>query len=108
MGQADIEPLVDAINARLTNPERNRIVGDNSGKRPRFELYHMFLSLCSYKLRTTLAEKEAAYSSHDVDIFPPEIQNYYPEYVKLRLEGREDKSGDMVNDYTGIESFTFG
>jgi len=64
----------------------------------------MFLSLCSYKLRTTLAEKEAAYFSHDVDIFPPEIQNYYPEYVKLRLQGREDTTGNLVNGYTGRSS----
>lgn len=104
MSQTEIGPLVDAINARLTNPERNRIVGDTAGESPRFELYHMFLSLCSYKLRTTLAEKEAAYFSHDVDIFPPEIQNYYPEYVKLRLEGREDKTGDLVSGYTGRSS----
>ena len=104
MSQTDIGTLVAAINARLTNPDRNRKIGDAGGKAPRFELYHMFLSLCSYKLRTTLAEKDAAYFSHDVDIFPPEIQNYYPEYVRLRLEGREDKSGNLVSGYTGRSS----
>jgi len=104
MSQSGIETLVDALNARFTNPERNKVIGGRPGETPRFELYHFHLSLCSYKLRTVLAEKGAAYFSHDIDIFPPEIQNYFPEYVRLRLEGREDKTGDLVNGYTGRSS----
>jgi len=104
MSQSRIESLVEALNARLRNPERNKLIGGISGEKPRFELYHFHLSLCSYKLRTSLSEKEAAYFSHDIDIFPPEIQNYYPEYVRLRLEGRGDRAGDLVNGYTGRSS----
>jgi 2,5-dichlorohydroquinone reductive dechlorinase len=62
------------------------------------------MSLCSYKLRTVLDEKAAAYVSHDIDIFPPDIKNYYPEYVRLRLAGGADLVHRFVQGYTGRSS----
>lgn len=104
MSNPEIEALVQAANSRYTDPERNRIIREVPGESPRFELYHFHLSLCSYKLRTTLDEKNATYMSHDVEIFPPILQNYYPEYVRLRLKGGESLGVDMVNGYTGRSS----
>lgn len=101
----DLDTLVRELNARYTDPTRNRIVGETAAPRPRFELYHFHLSLCSYKLRTVLDEKQAPYISHDIDIFPPDIQNYYPEYVRLRLKGGEElQNGTFVSGYTGRSS----
>jgi 2,5-dichlorohydroquinone reductive dechlorinase len=106
MRDADIEALVRDVNRRYTDPERNSVIGGSPDEAPRFELYHFHLSLCSYKLRTVLDEKRAAYVSHDIDIFPPDIQNYYPEYVRLRLKGgaMEGLLGRFVSDYTGRSS----
>jgi len=46
--------LVDAANARYTDPKRNRIVNETPGEPPRCEVYHFFLSMCSYKVRAVL------------------------------------------------------
>ncbi len=101
MSSPEIQALVDAANSRYTDPERNRVINERAGETPRFELYHFFLSLCSHKVRTVLNEKEAAYISHDIDILPPNMQNYFPEYVRLRVKGGEELTGSMVNGYTG-------
>ena len=101
----DIDTLVRGLNVRYTDPARNRMVGETAGERPRLELYHFHLSLCSYKVRTVLDEKQAPYFSHDIDIFPPDIKNYYPEYVRLRLRGGEElRDARLVSGYTGRSS----
>ena len=90
---------------RLTNRATNKIIGDGGGSKPRFELYHASLSLCSFKVRTTLAEKGLAYSSHALSIMPAGKaipQNYRPEYVRLRLKGQEKQK--LVSGYTGASS----
>lgn len=101
MRSAEIESLVDAVNARYVGGERRKVIGAAAGETPRFELYHFFMSMCSYKLRTVLDEIGAAYVSHDIDIFPPDIKNYYPEYVRLRLKGDDGAAGRLVEGYTG-------
>ena len=102
MRNAEVEALVEALNARYAGNERRSSIGSPPDERPRFELYHFFMSLCSYKLRTVLEEKGIPYVSHDVDIFPPDIKNYYPEYVRLRLQGA--RGGRFVQGYTGRSS----
>jgi 2,5-dichlorohydroquinone reductive dechlorinase len=104
MSRVEVESLVDALNARYAGRERRQEIGAQGGGRPRFELYHFFMSMCSYKLRTVLDEKQAAYVSHDIDIFPPDIMNYYPEYVRLRLKGGEAMIDRFVRGYTGRSS----
>jgi 2,5-dichlorohydroquinone reductive dechlorinase len=101
---AEIESLVAALNARFAGGERLQVIGAGAGDSPRFELYHFFMSMCSYKLRLVLDEIGAAYVSHDIDIFPPDIKNYYPEYVRVRLKGREHAAGRLVDGYTGRSS----
>jgi 2,5-dichlorohydroquinone reductive dechlorinase len=98
---AEVELLVTALNTRYAGGDRRQVIGASAA--PRFELYHFFMSMCSYKLRTVLDEKEAAYVSHDIDIFPPDIKNYYPEYVRLRLKGGEG-ADRLVRGYTGRSS----
>jgi 2,5-dichlorohydroquinone reductive dechlorinase len=100
----ELRSLVAAANVRYTDAARNLVINGQAGERPRFELYHFYLSLCSQKLRTVLDEKQACYFSHDIDILPPGMQNYYPEYVRLRLEGGRDLLDRMVVGYTGRSS----
>ena len=102
MSRSEIESLVDAVNARYADRERRQAIRAQGSGRPRFELYHFFMSMCSYKLRTVLDEKQLAYVSHDIDIFPPDIMNYYPEYVRLRLRGGEALTDRFVRGYTGL------
>jgi 2,5-dichlorohydroquinone reductive dechlorinase len=102
--RTSLKVLVEAANARYTDPERNEVVNGEAGETPRFELYHFSLSLCSQKLRTVLDEKRVGYCSHDINILPPGMENYYPEYVRLRLEGGRDLLGHMVAGYTGRSS----
>ena len=56
MAESTLAERVAAANAPLTDPERNRVIGSGT---PRFELYHFALSVCSHKVRTVLAEKDA-------------------------------------------------
>lgn len=103
--RAALRKLVDAANAGLRSGYANKVVGNPSGGVPRFELYHSAPSLCSHKVRTTLAEKQAAYVSHDMTIMPMGKfipQNYRPEYVRLRLRGAP--GAQLVSGYTGESS----
>ncbi|MEM9288035.1 MAG: glutathione S-transferase family protein [Pseudomonadota bacterium] len=102
--KTELQALVDATNSYLTNAYTNKVIGPGSGK-PRFELYHADLSLCSYKVRTVMAEKGATYFSHALHIMPAGKfvpHNYRPEYVRLRLQGAPDQK--FVGGYTGASS----
>lgn len=101
MAEPTLAERVAAANAPLTDPERNRVIG---GGTPRFELYHFALSVCSHKVRTVLAEKAVPYRSHDIMILPPGMENYHPDYVRLRMRGAPGR--EMVNGYTGRSSTT--
>ena len=99
MAERTLKELVAAANAPLTDPARNRQVGAGAS---RFELYHFALSVCSHKVRTCLMEKGAPFVSHDIGILPPELENYHPDYVRLRMQGA--KGREMVGGYTGRSS----
>ncbi|MEM8917467.1 MAG: glutathione S-transferase family protein [Pseudomonadota bacterium] len=102
-----IRALVDAANAGMGGPYKNKVINGTGGARPRFELYHSAPSLCSHKCRTTLAEKGVPYMSHDMSIMPMGKfipQNYRPEYVRLRLQGAPDAK--FADSYTGESSVT--
>lgn len=90
------EDYLQAANAPLTDPSKNRTVGNGS---PKFELYHFALSVCSQKVRTCLAECQTTYIAHDINIQPG---NYHPDYIRLRLLGAQGQ--DFVADYTGRSS----
>lgn len=95
----DIPTLVAAANAPLADPRMNITVGDD---RPRFELYHFALSLCSQKVRACLAEKCASYVAHDINLQMPLLGNYDPSYVRLRMAANPGKS--FATGYTGRSS----
>eukprot|EP00127_Corallochytrium_limacisporum_P004056 Clim_evm1s157 gene=Clim_evmTU1s157 len=64
--------------------------------RPRMELYSSAFSICSNKVRMTLAAKGVDYISHEVDIKYPAQENFKPEYVKLRLESSIAQNSDLM------------
>ncbi len=64
----DFDALVTAANADLDDPGRNRAMFGKAGERPRFEVYHAGLSICSQKVRAVLAEKNTPYRSHEMVI----------------------------------------
>lgn len=99
MTEPTLTDLIRAANAPLTDPERNRQTGAG---RPRFELWHHGLSLCSMKVRATLMEKGAPFLGHDIHILPPRYENYHPDYVRLRMQGQQGR--DLVDGYTGRSS----
>jgi|SRR5882724_3320427 len=71
---------------------------------PRFELFHFAFSLCSQKVRGTLAEKAIIYGSNEVNIQPPKNENYSPQYVRLRLLSEAASKIDRVKSFTGQSS----
>ncbi|MEM6930555.1 MAG: glutathione S-transferase family protein [Myxococcota bacterium] len=95
---SDLTDALAAANAPLTDPEMNRTIGTA----PRFELYHFALSLCSQKVRLALIETESAFVAHDINLSMPQLANYDPAYVKLRLRGGEGRR--LVDGYTGRSS----
>ena len=104
MSSTEIESLVAALNARFAGGERLQGIGAGADDAPRFELYHFFMSMCSYKLRLVLDEIGAAYVSHDVDIFPPDIKNYYRErsdaprlLVRKEMDLNRDGKTDVIS-----------
>ncbi len=99
MAERTIRDYVAAANAQLTDPNRNRQIGTGAA---RFELYHAPLSICSQKVRATLAEKGAAFQSHDMRIMPPLNENFHPDYIRLRMQGAGGR--EMVSGFTGRSS----
>ncbi|MEM8544189.1 MAG: glutathione S-transferase family protein [Cyanobacteria bacterium P01_H01_bin.119] len=71
---------------------------------PRFELYSAGMSICSNKVRMTLAQKGLPYISHDVKITYPEQENYSPAYVRLRLASDIAQQADLSSGYSGGSS----
>lgn len=107
-----VSDLTSAANAGLKDPKRSYNVRSDAGQRPRFELYHASISLCSQKVRAVLAEKMAPFASHDLNILSLKspsgeviaAENYHPAYVRLRLLGGKNLGRPLVSGYTGITS----
>lgn len=113
MAQADLSQLVNAVNAELTDPKRNHRIGLAEGEPHRFEVYHAGMSVCSQKVRCTLAEKGVPFVSHEMSIlnskgiFSEEVtpaENYAPSYVRLRMLGGEQAGLSFVAGYSGSSS----
>ncbi|MEM9491952.1 MAG: glutathione S-transferase family protein, partial [Myxococcota bacterium] len=68
---------------------------------PRFELYHADTSICSNKVRMTLAHTGLPYISHVVDIKPPVPENYNSAYVRLRLASDIAQKAALATGYSG-------
>ncbi|MEM6896098.1 MAG: glutathione S-transferase family protein [Pseudomonadota bacterium] len=103
----ELERLVAQVNAYMTNPVTNGVVGGSAKAKPRFEAYHASLSLCSHKVRTVLAEKQQPYTSHAMNIMPSGKfipHNYRPAYVRLRLKAAQQAA--FVEGYSGASAVT--
>lgn len=108
-----VASLVEAANKELADPERNRLVPGGDSRPPRFELYHAGLSICSQKVRAVLAEKGAAYLSHEMVILNSKgiysegltpAENYRPGYVRLRMHGGKALNKNYADKHTGRSS----
>lgn len=99
-----ISELVAAANSMLKSSMRNKVVvpATATTDKARFELYHCGLSLCSQKVRFTLAELGVPYNSHDLDLVS-RMENYYPEYIRLRLAAVE-ADVTLASGFTGSSS----
>ena len=98
--------LVNAFNARLVDKTRHHYPEATA----HHELYHAGMSVCSQKVRTVFAELGQPYTSHKLSIlnsrgvYSGELtpaENYYPEYVKLRLVGAKQAGLKLASGYTG-------
>jgi hydroxyquinol 1,2-dioxygenase len=96
MAERSFSDYVAAANATLTDAARNRQIGTGEA---RFDLYHAGPSISSQQVRMALAEKGAAWVSHDMVIHPPGMENYHPDVVRLRMQGGAGR--ELVSGYTG-------
>lgn len=91
----DTQSLAAQARACIGSPEQMALISsehplptrrrDSERTAERFELFHFVFSVCSQKVRATLAELKIPYASNELVIFPPVNENYCPDYVSLRL-----------------------
>lgn len=105
----DIRELARKVRDEVIGPKRCTVISQahplpsiprQSSDTERFELFHHVLSICSQKVRNTLAEKGVTYGSNELIILPPQNENYSPQYVRLRL------LSDAANKLPRATSFT--
>ena len=82
------------------------LIGLDPGRAPRFELFHGANSICSHKVRTTLAHHGMPYVSHGMSMFLG--QTYLPDYVRLRMAGCKRYGGELVSHHSGSTSASAG
>ena len=99
MSERSLSQYLAAANAPLSDPSIHEVVGEAPA---RFELFHFALSLCSQKVRVTLMEANARFRAHDINLPLPQLANYDPAYVRLRMLGHPDES--YATGYTGRSS----
>lgn len=97
--------ITDSRRLQLVIDGRQRERWETQQGAVRFELYHAAGSLCSHKVRLTLAELGISYLSAEVELtFKPgeRPENYDPRYVWMRLQNKQ--SHRFVNSFTGQSS----
>ena len=112
MEDHELTASVAAARRAVLEPGRSKQVGVQSAAGPRFELFHAAMSICSQKVRAVLAQKAAAYASHDMliicmrgkDGLLTPAENYHPDYVRLRMVGNVGLGRGLVTGYVGVSS----
>lgn len=94
--------LTAPLNASLSSGSEGTVLATPSSQEPRFEVYQAPGSLCSQKVRAVLLETDSSCRIHDMKTLPPEIENYNPAYVRIRLAGRGGRP--MARGYSGASS----
>ena len=97
----ELKQLLLTATEAIEDPSRSRIIGAETESTPRFALFHAGFSLCSHKVRVTLAEKNLPYLSHEM-ILP--MENYHPDYVRLRLLAGQGIGNQLAEKHTGRSS----
>lgn len=106
----DISTLISTAREAVVPPERRTFITtahplptqpETPTDKPRFELYNADLSICSNKVRMTLAQKGLPYISHQVDIKYPAQENYNPAYVRLRMASDIAQTASLSTGYSG-------
>jgi glutathione S-transferase len=110
-GTGDLRTLVRKANAAIANSAATAFIEERP-EISRFELYHSKMSLCSQKIRAVFADKGEGLVSHDMviicgrseqgEVIP--AQNYHPDYVRLRLFGRDRLANTLAAGYSGVTS----
>ncbi|MEQ8836802.1 glutathione S-transferase family protein [Haliea sp.] len=88
---------------------RNYDFGTNN--QPFLHLFHAPFSLCSHKVRSVFFEHQIPFTSYPLSLFPKNgvhSENYYPEFLNLRLLGRSPDSMDegLSESFSGASSVT--
>ncbi|WP_428414875.1 glutathione S-transferase family protein [Pararhizobium sp.] len=113
MDKAKLDMLVARARRAIVDQARaNTLKNHGVGQQGRFVLFHAAMSFCSQKVRATLAQRGAAFESNEMLILghrePDGIlipaENYSPDYVRLRLQGRDAGEIRLVESYSGISS----
>lgn len=95
---ADLIGVLSRATAALNSP--GEVIGDDPS--PRYELFHAAASICSQKVRCVLAQQQASYVSHLLDLFLG--QTYLPDYVRLRMRGCDALGGALAAYHGGSTS----
>src|SRR3546814_3474147 len=111
---ADTETLSRKVRDEVIKPEQSTLISPDrqspsllrreAAVNPRFELFHFVFSVCSQKVRGTLMEKGVTFGSNELTILPPQNENYYPQYVRLRLRSDAATKHRPVSSFTGQSS----
>ncbi|MEO1776230.1 MAG: glutathione S-transferase family protein [Pseudomonadota bacterium] len=100
------EPLDLADRARDTvvPPARRRVMPATrgAGAEPAFDLYHFGFSICSHKVRLVLQELGHGWLSLELD--PRKLENYAPDYVRLRLASSAAQGARPATGWDGGSS----
>ncbi|MDX0499435.1 glutathione S-transferase [Sinorhizobium medicae] len=113
MDRSKLEEMIElAQKGILENSRVGTIRNPDGEKKGRFVLFHAAMSFCSQKVRATLAQRGAAFESNEMLILARRLpagalipaENYSPDYVRLRLQGREAMKVRLVEAYSGISS----
>ncbi|NOV19685.1 glutathione S-transferase family protein [Ensifer adhaerens] len=113
MDRSKLEAMIELAQQGIVEKSRvGKIRNPNGDSKGRFVLFHAAMSFCSQKVRATLAQRGAAFKSNEMLILGRRLpdgtlipaENYSPDYVRLRLRGREVMKGPLVEAYSGISS----
>lgn len=101
---ASLDILADRARQALGNA--GTIHGAVANQAPRYELFHAAGSICAQKVRAIHAHHGMAFTSHDLNL--ARGQNYYPDYVRLRILGCQRLGGQLASVHTGSTSTASG
>lgn len=113
MDKTQLDMMVARARRTIVDQTRANTLKNLRGRQQgRFVLFHAAMSFCSQKVRATLAQRGAPFESNEMLILgrrEPDgslvpAENFAPDYVRLRLQGRDTEEIRLVEAYSGISS----